>query len=51
MPSPGDQYSYMYYEKNLKPYIFSLWQHLVLSLLNHANQVPWLQTGQAPGDQ
>ena len=50
-PHPKDQYSYMYNEKNLKSYIFSIWRRLVLPYLNPANQAPWVQTGQAPGDQ
>ena len=42
----------MYFgEKNLKPFIFSMWQRLVLPHLNPANQAPWVQTGKAPRDQ
>ena len=52
LPDPGGQYSYMFYGKNLlKPYIFSMWQRLVLPNLNPANQAPWVKTGKAPGDQ
>ena len=48
-PHPVDQYSFMYYRKNLlKPYILSMWQHPVLP---HLDQATWVQTGQAPGDQ
>ena len=51
-PHPGDQYSYIYYGKNLlKPYIFSMLQRLVLPHLNPANQTPWVQTDKAPSDQ
>ena len=52
-PHPGDQ-SNMYYGKKsylLKPYVFSMWQRLMLPHLNPAYQAPLMETGKAPGDQ
>ena len=44
----------MYYGKKsylLKPYVFSMWQRLMLPHLNPAYQAPLMETGKAPGDQ